>query len=80
MNTRNSYYKCRFWEINKLVYLTLQKIGERDILTYVLSPKINDESIYEKSLVSRLDEALVIFFVKRQEEKVTEKIFFVPLE
>ena len=39
MNTRNSYYKCRFWEINKLVYLTLQKIGERDILTYVLSPK-----------------------------------------
>lgn len=42
--------------------------------------KINDESIYEKSLVSRLDEALVIFFVKRQQEKVTEKIFFVPLE
>ena len=39
MNTRNSYYKCRFWKINKLVYLTLQKIGERDILTYVLSPK-----------------------------------------
>ena len=36
--------------------------------------KINDESIYEKSLVARLDEALVIFFVKRQQEKVTEKI------
>ena len=39
MNNRNSYCKCRFWESKGMVYLTLQNYGEKNVLTYVLSPQ-----------------------------------------